>query len=332
MSETSTVNPALSAGQLLRLAREQQGMHIAMLAAHIKVPVKKVQALESDQLEEFASPVFARSMASSVCRVLKVDAAPVLALLPQADNLPLSKPSRVLEEPPVRFRPSSAGRSGPSRTTYWVAGGLAIVTLLVAFVPDLSSRFTSSSPATSGVATEAVAPVANMANQVQVPEVPATAGAASTADTNATAAAGSGAATSTAVPVASAAPSTTATSAAPQAAASATPPTAPSAPASTSTPATAPVKPIAALATSSVTTSGVLGLSAKGDSWIQVADAQGQLLLSRVVNKGETVTLDGALPLKVVIGRVDATEVSVRGKPFSMADIAQGNVARFEVK
>ena len=83
---------------------------------------------------------------------------------------------------------------------------------------------------------------------------------------------------------------------------------------------------------SSATTSGVLGLTAKGDSWIQVADAQGQLLLSRVVNKGETVTLDGALPLKVVIGRVDATEVSVRGKPFSMADIVQGNVARFEVK
>lgn len=291
MSETSTVNPALSAGQLLRLAREQQGMHIAMLAAHIKVPVKKVQALESDQLGEFASPVFARSMASSICRVLKVDAAPVLALLPQADNLPLSKPSRVLEEPPVRFRPSLAGRSGPSRTTYWVAGGLAIVTLLVAFVPDLSSRFSSSSPATSGVATEAVAPVANLANQVQVPEVPATAGAASSADTNATAVAGSGAATPTA------APSTTA-------------------------------EPVS----SSATSSGVLGLSAKGDSWIQVADAQGQLLLSRVVNKGETVTLDGALPLKVVIGRVDATEVSVRGKPFSMADIAQGNVARFEVK
>lgn len=283
MSETSTVNPALSAGQLLRLAREQQGMHIAMLAAHIKVPVKKVQALESDQLEEFASPVFARSMASSICRVLKVDAAPVLALLPQADHLPLSKPSRVQEASPVRFRPTSAGRSGPSRTTYGVAGVLALVTLLVAFVPDLSSRFSSSSPASPGVATEAVAPVVNLANQVQVPEVPATAGAASTTEADAA-------------------------------------------------PASNPATPTAAPATSSATPTGVLGLSAKGDSWIQVADAQGQLLLSRVVNKGETVTLDGALPLKVVIGRVDATEVSVRGKPFSMADIAQGNVARFEVK
>ena len=96
MSEPTTVNPALSAGALLRLAREQQGMHIAMLAAQIKVPVKKVQALEADQFEEFASAVFVRSLAASVCRTLKVDAAPVLALLPQPDNLMLSKPTRTM--------------------------------------------------------------------------------------------------------------------------------------------------------------------------------------------------------------------------------------------
>lgn len=297
MSETPTVNPALSAGALLRLAREQQGMHIAMLAAQIKVPVKKVQALESDQLDEFVSPVFARSLAASICRVLKVDPAPVLALLPQAENLMLSKPSRIQEDPPVRFRPSSTGRSGPSRTTLWVAGGLALVTLLVAFVPDLSSRFSSApepSPAMSGVTTESVAPVANLANQVQVPEVPA-----------------SGAA----VVEAGAAPTLPSTPA----------------PASAPAPATAAV-PAAPVASAPAPASAVLGLTARADSWIQVADAQGQLILSRVVNKGETVKLDGALPLKVVIGRADQTEVSVRGKPFSMTDIAQGNVARFEVK
>ena len=76
----------------------------------------------------------------------------------------------------------------------------------------------------------------------------------------------------------------------------------------------------------------MLGLTARGDSWVQVLDAQGHILLSRVVLKGEKLSLDGALPLKVVVGRVDQTEVSVRGKPYSMADVAQSNVARFEVK
>lgn len=312
MSETPTVNPALSAGALLRLAREQQGMHIAMLAAQIKVPVKKVQALESDQLDEFVSPVFARSLAASICRVLKVDPAPVLALLPQAENLMLSKPSRIQEDPPVRFRPSSTGRSGPSRTTLWVAGGLALVTLLVAFVPDLSSRFSSApepSPAMSGVTTESVAPVANLANQVQVPEVPASGAAVVEAGAPPTL-------PSTPAPASAPAPATAAVPAAPAA----------------STPASSAPLPAAPVASAPAPASAVLGLTARADSWIQVADAQGQLILSRVVNKGETVKLDGALPLKVVIGRADQTEVSVRGKPFSMTDIAQGNVARFEVK
>ncbi|HEY5582759.1 MAG TPA: RodZ domain-containing protein, partial [Rhodoferax sp.] len=32
------------------------------------------------------------------------------------------------------------------------------------------------------------------------------------------------------------------------------------------------------------------------------------------------------------VGRADATEVQVRGKPFDLTGIAKNNVARFEVK
>ena len=325
MSETTTVNPELSAGQLLRLAREQQGMHIAILASQIKVPVKKVQALEADQFEEFASPVFARSLASSICRALKVDAAPVLALLPQPDNMVLTQTTRVKPEPPVRFRPASQTRSGPSRNTLLVAAGLAVVTLLVAFVPDLSSKFTSSpapSPAT-GLATENVAPAA-LGSPVQVPEV-ASASNAAPAD--------SATAPNTAATTAPSTASTTTPATAPAAATASVAPAPAAVPATSPAPATAPTSTALAPSTNKASTStGVLGVTARGDSWVQVLDGQGQLLLSRVVLKGETVSLDGALPLKVVVGRVDQTEVSVRGKPFSMADIAQGNVARFEVK
>ena len=326
MSETTTVNPELSAGQLLRLAREQQGMHIAILASQIKVPVKKVQALEADQFEEFASPVFVRSVASSICRALKLDAAPVLALLPQPDNMVLTQTTRVKPEPPVRFRPASQTRSGPSRNTLLVAAGLAVVTLLVAFVPDLSSKFTASpapSPV-SGLATEIVAPAA-LGSPVQVPEV-ASASNAAPAD--------SATAPNTAATTAPSTASTTTPATAPAAATASVAPAPAAVPAtSPATASTAPTSTAPAASTNkAAATSGVLGVTARGDSWVQVLDAQGQLLLSRVVLKGETVSLDGALPLKVVVGRVDQTEVSVRGKPFSMADIAQGNVARFEVK
>lgn len=292
MSESSTVSPDYSAGALLRLAREQQGMHIAILAAQLKVPVKKVQALEDEAWTEFASPVFVRTLAASACRALKVDATPVLARLPEAPNLPLSKPSRVRDDRPVRFR--TTPRSGPSRTTLWVAGGLAVLTLLVAFTPEMRSRVAPTPVAAPEVAaalpSEAVVTdtVTPLATPMQVPEVPA-------------------------------------------ATAGSTPVTAPT-PLPASPPTGAPAPSPAPAATAAPVDAGVLAFHARLDGWVQVADAQGQLVLSRVLKKGEKVTLASVPPLKVVVGRVDGIEVLVRGKPYAMADVVQGNVARFEVK
>ena len=71
-----------SAGSLLRRAREAEGLHIAALAVALKVPVKKIEALEADRLHELPDIVFARALASSVCRALKIASGPILALLP----------------------------------------------------------------------------------------------------------------------------------------------------------------------------------------------------------------------------------------------------------
>lgn len=71
-----------SAGSLLRRAREAEGLHIAALAVILKVPVKKIEALEADRLHELPDIVFARALASSVCRALKIASGPILALLP----------------------------------------------------------------------------------------------------------------------------------------------------------------------------------------------------------------------------------------------------------
>ncbi len=65
MSEQDSVQGAVhgaqanaTAGEMLRAARMAHGIHIAALAASIKVSVKKLEALESDRIEElpFAQP------------------------------------------------------------------------------------------------------------------------------------------------------------------------------------------------------------------------------------------------------------------------------------
>lgn len=321
---TDALSDGLTAGQWLRQARERHGMHIAILAAHIKVPTKKIEALESDDLSVFASPVFARSLALSICRVLKVDADPVLALLPPPPSPALRSPAHAHHEAPVRLRASRPATTGPSRTTVLVALCLVAVALGVAFAPDFSSRGTSTVSASNpGTVSEPVSPAVPMAQQVQVSEVAANSAATSaTTAPTALVAAAPAASPSTSTPTTST--PTTSTPATPTPTASTTPTKA------TASPASAPSSPQAA--PKAAPAADVLGLRTKGDSWIQVLDAQGQMLLSRVVLKGEQLSLGGALPMSVVIGRVDMTEVSVRGQPFSMAEIAQGNVARFEVK
>jgi hypothetical protein len=70
-----------SAGLLLRRAREAAGLHVAALAVSLKVPVRKLEALEDDRYDLLPDAVFARALASSVCRTLKIDPQPVLRSL-----------------------------------------------------------------------------------------------------------------------------------------------------------------------------------------------------------------------------------------------------------
>jgi cytoskeleton protein RodZ len=72
----------LSPGAMLRHAREASGLHAATLAISLKVPLRKLEALEGDRFDELPDAVFVRALAASVCRTLKIDPAPVLQLLP----------------------------------------------------------------------------------------------------------------------------------------------------------------------------------------------------------------------------------------------------------
>lgn len=117
------------AGALLRAARRQQGMHIAMLAAALKVPPAKIEALEAGRYDELPDATFTRALALSVCRVLKIDPAPVLAQLPQASPpAGLDKVSSGLNTP-FRDRSDhllSTGWAPWRRPAWWTAGLLVI--------------------------------------------------------------------------------------------------------------------------------------------------------------------------------------------------------------
>ena len=76
----------------------------------------------------------------------------------------------------------------------------------------------------------------------------------------------------------------------------------------------------------------VIAFRARSTAWVEVVDARQIVVLRRTLAPGETATAAGTLPLAVVVGRVDATDVTVRGQSFDLQGVARDNVARFEVK
>lgn len=89
-------------GQMLRVARERQGIDLAALAFLLKVPVQQLQALEDDCYDAFRGPTFVRAVAQAVCRHVGIDPAPVLAALPQTSHALPARPSTLHKPMPAR--------------------------------------------------------------------------------------------------------------------------------------------------------------------------------------------------------------------------------------
>ena len=144
---------AVQAGALLRAARQQQGLHIAALAASIKVTPAKLEALESGRTDELPDLTFTRALAQTVCRVLKIDAAPVLALLPGAPAGSLERVDSGLNTP---FRERN-GRTDPAawlpwrHPVLWLAGLLLAAAAAFVLVPSQPAQLPPTDSATAPV-------------------------------------------------------------------------------------------------------------------------------------------------------------------------------------
>ena len=283
-----------SAGVLLRQAREAAGMHIAALAVALKVPVKRLEALEADRFDLLPSAVFSRGLASSVCRALKIDPSAVLAQLPglSAPRLEYADQNslQAYSTPSANYRPSLW--SSLSRSALIAGALLLVAAALVVYLPPSPWNFLKSGMVDAAVVTTTVVPIDAAAT-----EAPAAADMPAPAAASATPAV-------VAEPVAKTGPAAAK----------------PALPAGSGT------------ETAKGPTTGLVVFNPTAASWVEVTDAQGAVLLRRMLAAGEVAGASGALPLSAVVGRADVTRVQVRGQPLDLTPIARDNVARFEVK
>lgn len=156
-----------SAGALIRQARELAGLHLGAVAASLKVPVQRIEALEADRHDLLPGPVFTRALASSVCRLLKLDSAAVLALLPKPSEHNLVVPGTLNQA----LGSVGHGGSGRARVRLSRPAAIAGAALLVAavlvyalpgldvFLQDRPAILALPAPKAPGLVTETVAPI-----------------------------------------------------------------------------------------------------------------------------------------------------------------------------
>ena len=292
-SEPVDVDVGTSPGALIREAREASGIHVDVLAAALKITVDRLEALESDQYAALPDIVFSRALASSACRILRIDPAEVLALMPknQAHSFPIGRP-----DINATFKDGSENQGRNSFLKQFTRPlGVAAIILLVGagvlfFLPERGD-------APENVATAPVQALATaegvqgfeLTHPVPVAREP-TEGA----------------------PIA---PSLTIAG-------------------DTINPNASSVATVEAAASgvTAITADSLLQFRAREATWVQVRDATKAVVFERTLTKGASASATGMLPLSVVVGRADATDVFVRGTPFVLTSVAKENVARFEVK
>lgn len=342
------IAPQFSVGAALREAREQLGLSVADVANRIKFAPRQIEAMEADDFAHLPEATFVRGFVRSYARLLEIDAAPLLAALPQTHQQPVAATEKNSVE--VVFPSVSTARRS---NIIWLAGGVFVALLLVVFarMHDSPSAAVQSSAQTNvetlelPVAAVAVtpAPVADAPSEgpTVLPTVmskPAVQAAAPDVKAQSTPsgdkaakeqlvkqkviqepsaldraskkqAAKEQAAQELAVKEQAAIERAAKKKAAKEQAALDRVASAPK-----------PVNGAAELAS--------LRLVFDEDSWVDVKDASGKILLSKMNHAGSLVRLSGMAPLSIVIGHASGVHLFYKGKEVNLVPHTSVEVAR----
>ena len=156
--EGVAVAQPFSIGGALREAREQLGLSVADVANRIKFAPRQIEAMEADDFAHLPEATFVRGFVRSYARLLEIDPTPLLAALPQTHL----QAAAVSESKQVEVPFPSVLTSRRSNIA-WLAGGLVIALVLIVF-----SRMHDSAPEPAKIAAQ---------TNVEVLELPAAASA-----------------------------------------------------------------------------------------------------------------------------------------------------------
>lgn len=300
---------AVGPGQLLRNAREQLGWTREQVASRIHLRLTLIAAIESDTYDKHTSHTFIRGYLRTYAKLVGIPEETILAAY---DKLGLTPPDNIDMQSFSRRSRQQANDSRLKVVTWLVI--LVLIGLSVAWwwqstarrsAGDEALAATEMSASTSVAATDTVPGTESLAPVTDATE-PAIDAAAPAAVSDAT---------STLAPESAVLPEENPSAAVSTQAESSTSDVAATDESAASEPVSAPQ----------------LKMSFTADCWLDVKDANGKTLYSGLKKANDELVLEGAEPLKLIVGAPMAVKLEYKGQSFDMSRYNNGRTARFSL-
>lgn len=300
---------AVGPGQLLRNAREQLGWTREQVASRIHLRLTLIAAIESDTYDKHTSHTFIRGYLRTYAKLVGIPEETILAAY---DKLGLTPPDNIDMQSFSRRSRQQANDSRLKVVTWLVI--LVLIGLSVAWwwqstarrsAGDEALAATEMSASTSVAATDTVPGTESLAPVTDATE-PAIDAAAPAAVSDAT---------GTLAPEAAVLPEENPSAAVSTQAESSTSDVTATDESAVSEPASAPQ----------------LKMSFTADCWLDVKDANGKTLYSGLKKANDELVLEGAEPLKLIVGAPMAVKLEYKGQSFDMSRYNNGRTARFSL-
>lgn len=315
----------------LAAAREARGWSVTDLAAKLGMVPRQIEAIERGDWGALPGQAFVRGALRAYGKALQSDVEPLISSIGGAVRAAELRPSASLDAPLPRHGALGFDNGGSgSRLTWILLGILGVIAIAMYFGRGAEwSRVLEGGPTGAGGPGRAIETVPL--------KPPATPGAAPSAPPSAP-----NPPSSSTDPLPSAAPASTggpASTAAPASTGAATAPSPTSSPARSSpdgaASASAPSPPSDAAATAAgvpATGAGVpLRLRFERESWVEVRDADGKLLLHGTQPAGSAREIAGRKPYSLVIGNAAHVRLEHDGREIDLGAIARQGVARLKI-
>ena len=290
-------------GGALRIAREKQGLTLSDVASKLKISQKQITAIESDNFAALPEATIVKGFIRNYAKFLKLDAEPLLdaynVLVPSKEPLAFTiKPSSNIKV--NGYKKPKTGR--------YIALMLLLILVFASwlFYQHYIEKPSPTAPIASAEKLEPLPQQALPAAERVVEDMPST-------EITLPSANSVGATSSSVESVPLNAPTSSTPSATTNAQLILDPTT-------------------SAIATEAGQNLMHLEIGASQETWVNIKDASGKEIYSKIVFAGSRQTLEAKPPLDVVFGNAAGANLTVNGKPVDLAPHTRVNIARLKLE